>query len=168
MDDKRLWGYVLAVVVAVILIIIALAVRKRDYSKFGISSQQAGMILQGGALGFVLFLVILGFMTYASYRVDLVLDPYYQNIFRAFWAAQLILLILYFFAYRSTGIAALIALFLFLLNVALFFYIGFLTQNGSTVPLWCYAPYVLATFMILGAAAGARSNKWTKEVAHTL
>lgn len=171
MDDKRLWAYVIAVVVAVVLIVIAVAMRKRDWSaSYGISPHTTGMLMQGSFIGFLFFLVIIGFMTYGAYHMDVELEnlPFYQNVFRAIWAVQLVLLILLAFAYRCTGIAQIIAFFFFLLNLGLLFYVGFLTQNGTTVPMWCYLPFFVLSLILLAGAVGARATPELKAIAHAI
>ena len=150
MEDKVMWVYVGSVVVAVILIIIAIAIRKRQY----LGSEMArGLAAQGGILGFLLFLLVIGFMTYGTYRIDKMLNTTNEKtIFRVFWAAQLIFLVLAAFAYRAPKIgAACMAASLFI-NIGLFVFFTVITQQNM-VPSWCYFPYIVMIFLFMAGSA---------------
>ena len=157
MEDSTLWVYVVSVVVAVILIIIAVLVKKRHYADTGLSNFK-GYMAQGGILAFILFILVIGFMTYGTYRIDGMLDGSNQTVFRVLWAAQLIFLILFFFAYRSPKIAMFLIVCVVLLNVGLFMYFTTLTQENM-VPSWCYFPYIVLTFMLAAGCAGSMTEE---------
>lgn len=162
MEDTKLWVYVVSVVVAVILIIIAVLVKKRNY---GDHSNMKGYLAQGGIVAFLLFLAVICFMTYGTYRIDGMLSGGEQTVFRVIWAAQLIFLILFFFAYRMPKVGLGMICACFLLNIALIMYATTLTQQNM-VPSWCYFPYILLTFaMVVGSSASTTHEaKMTMEM----